>query len=173
MRKAIAPPESAADRARRLWDGDVTSTARRLLEELIEDGQTVNVLLPWVTDRVRATFRNIVRKAEDSAFTDPGGHADRVARSVRTQTGTLPALTNLELLLGLPILVPGKNGNQAVAWRDLTVADHRARIGLLRKPQEALDKTIARHEWSIREIEKHGVNTLGDIDIAQLKADLP
>ncbi len=164
--------ESAPDRARRLWDGDFTSTARRLLEELLP--ADAEVLVPWVADRVRATIRTDIRRAEEQAWTSPAGAArERHATAIRAQTGALPALDNLELLLSLPVLVPvAGNGTQAVPWRDMTVADHQARIGMLRKPLAAIADTVSRHEWSIREIEKYQVHCLGDIDLAVLKADI-
>jgi hypothetical protein len=165
--------ESAADRARRLWDGDASSTARKLLEELIAEEAVVGILLPWVSDRVRATVRSDIREAEEAAWTSPAGKRDRKATSVRTQTGALPALDNLEYLLSLPVLVPvAGHGTQAVPWRDMTVADHEARIGLLRKPLPSIQAAVGRHEWSIREIQKYRVRCLGDIDISVLESDM-
>ena len=71
------------------------------------------------------------------------------------------------------MLVPiAGDGRQAVAWRDMTVADHKARIGMLREPITTTLETISRHEWSIKEIKRHGVRCLGDIDPALLRADL-
>jgi hypothetical protein len=169
--------ESANDRARRLWDGDPRSTALALLKELLGDPEpagAIEVLLPWIVDRVRAANRSGVRHVEDEAFTDPLGRPDRVARSFRTQTGALPALTNLELLLTLPVLVPAAGrATQAVAWGDMTIADHEARIGMLGKAKASLQQTIARHEWSVSVIRKHNVTCLRDIDFTMLRAELP
>lgn len=169
--------ESAADRARRLWDGDSRSTALALLKELLgepEPEEAVQVLLPWITDRVRAAVRMDIRRAEDAAFAHPVGYPERTALSYVDNRGTLPALSNLELLLELPVLVPrAGNQTQAVAWKDMTVDDHLARIGLLSRPLGAIQATMRRHEWSIREIEEHGVRCLGDLSIAVLRKDLP
>jgi hypothetical protein len=168
-----ARTESAGERARRLWNGDATSTARLLLEELIADGEVVDVLLLWVADRVRAAVRGEVRRAEQDAWTAPAGRPDRVARAFRSQTGTLPELDNLELLLSLPVLVPiAGSKTQSVAWRDMTVAHHQARIGMLRRPMQAISDAVDRHEWAITEIEKYGVRCLGDIAVRVLEADM-
>lgn len=169
--------ESAADRARRLWTGEARSTALALLKELLgepEPEEAIQVLLPWITDRVRAAVRMDVRRAEDAAFTHPVGYPERVALSYVDNRGGLPSLNNLELLLELPVLVPrAGNRAQAVAWKDMTVDDHVARIGLLSRPMGAIQATMRRHEWSIREIEKHSVRCLGDISITVLRRDLP
>lgn len=167
--------ESAADRTRRLWDGDITSTARRLLEELISEEAAIEVLLPWIADRVRAAVRNEVRQAEANTWMHPAGHDNdrqRKALTIRTQTGGLPSLDNMEVLLSLPVLVPGNDGVQTIAWRDMTIKDHQARIGLLNKPLASINDAIGRHQWAISEITKYGVRCLGDIDLALLKADL-
>lgn len=169
--------ESAADRARRLWTGEARSTALALLKELLgepEPEEAIQVLLPWITDRVRAAVRTDVRKAEEAAFAHPVGYPDRVAQSYVDSRGGLPSLNNLELLLELPVLVPRPGSrSQAVPWKDMTVADHQARIGMLARPVNALRVTMRRHEWSIQEIEKHGVRCLGDISITVLRRDLP
>jgi len=178
MTAAATSTGTAAERARRLWDDDPASTAAALLRELLEEedanpGTLAFVLLPWITDRVRATIRSQVRSAEESAWANPSGSPQRTARVIRSQAGPLPALDNLELLLSLPVLVPAAgNRAQAVPWRDLTASDHRARIGMLRKPLGAIRGAIERHEWSVREIEKYGVRTLGDISPATLRRDM-
>lgn len=166
--------ENAAERARRLWDaeGSFAGTARAIMSELGLTDEAIAVLLPWVSDRVRATMRAAVREAEDAVW--PGGSARyaRQATSVRTQTGTLPALTDLERLLSLPVLVPvAGNGTQQVTWRDMTVADHEARISLLKRPLGGIQRTISRHQWSIDEITKYKVTKLGDIPVDVLRRD--
>jgi hypothetical protein len=168
--------EAANDRARRLWDGDAHSTAQALLKELMDDPspqEAILVLLPWITDRVRAAIRTDVRAAEESAFTNPSGRPDRVAQHIRSQSGALPALDNLEMLLSLPVLVPVAGSvTQSVLWKDMTIADHQARIGMISKPLAAINAAISRHRWSIAEIKKHKVECLGQIDLAVLRAEM-
>lgn len=161
--------ESAADRARRLWNGDVLSTAQMLLAELSAE-EFREVLLPWVADRVRSTMRTEVRAAEMAAFQRPAG---RRPTSVRDQRGALPSLDNLEYLLSLPVLVPGAARKHTVLWRDMTAADHECRIAMLERHIDGTRKAVLRHEWSLREIAKYGVTCLGDIDIKLLEADMP
>lgn len=176
MATEIIIRESAADMARRLWDGDTHSTARRLLKELLSSPDqegAIEVLLPWITERVQNVIRSEVRKAEEGTFASPAGRPGRTAQAIRSQTGKLPALDNIELLLTLPVLVPvaGRTA-QSVAWGAMTAADHKARIGSLRSQQDSLQVTIKRHEWAIDEIAKHKVTCLNEIDVATLKADL-
>jgi len=174
--------ESASDRARRLWDGSsFTETARELLRELLyavrdddlgsEDA--VEILLPWITDRVRATIRASVREAEEAAWTSPSGRPHRSATSIRANTGALPALDNLDMLLSLPVLVPRAGSEtQTVRWREMTIEDHEARIGMLRRPMGATLDAMKRHQWSIQEIRRYGVSCLGEIDATVLKDDM-
>lgn len=174
-RPAPAEKESVTERALRLWDGHPDTTARALLGELLclPPEEIIDALVPWITDRVRAAVRSEVRHAEKNAWASPDGHPQRTARSIRAQTGALPALDNMELLLSLPVLVPTTGSKtQAVAWRDMTVADHQARIKMLGKKRDALQATISRHEWAIAEIGKYGVRCLGEISLEVLKADM-
>jgi hypothetical protein len=178
--KPRTKPESATSRALRLYNGDFTGTARRLLEELMADDESgeaaIAVLLTWVTNGVRSAIRTSIRQAEEAAWESPSGTPRRTGiTAIRSQTGPLPSLDNLEYLLSLPVVVPAlppNRGTRAVAWRDMTIDDHRARIGLLRRPQTEIDKTIGRHEWSIEEIRRRGVTCLGDIPVVELERDL-
>ena len=170
-RTAAADTENAAERARRLWDGTFAGTALALMAELGLSDEAAAVLKPWVTDRVRATMRSDVHEAENAVWPDRV-RSPRTATSVRTQTGALPALTDLERMLSLPVLVPvAGRSNQSIAWRDMTVADHEARIGLLKRPLDGIERTISRHQWSIDVIGKYRVRTLGDIPVDVLRGD--
>lgn len=166
-----AHTESAAERARRLWDGSFAGTALAIMTELGLSDEAIAVLKPWVTDRVRATIRADARDIEDTVWPERTS-PPRQATAVRTQTGPLPALTDLERLLSLPVLVPiAHDGNQLVTWRDMTVKDHEARIGLLERPLNGIQVTISRHRWSIDVINKYKVRTLGDIPVDVLRSD--
>ena len=168
---AATTTENAAERARRLWDGSFAGTAQALMAELGLTDEAIAVLKPWITDRVRATIRNDARDIEDAVWPERTS-PPRQATEVRTQTGPLPALTDLERLLSLPVLVPlAHDGNQLVAWKDMTVTDHEARIGLLERPLNGIQTTISRHRWSIGIIQKYKVRTLGDIPVDVLRSD--
>lgn len=167
--------ETAADRTRRLWeeteDATFEGTAIALLTELGLSDEAIVVLLPWVKDRVRNAIRSQVREAEEAVWPS-GVPLTRHATAVRSQTGALPDLGDLEKLLKLPVTVPVPGeGAQSVAWKDMTIADHEARIGMLRRPLNGIQRTIERHEWSIREIRKYGVDTLGAIPVDVLRSD--
>ena len=163
--------ENAAERARRLWDGTFAGTALAIMAELGLSDEAAAVLKPWIADRVRATLRSDVHDAENAVWPDRV-RPPRTATSVRTQTGTLPALTDLERLLACQVLVPVSGSrNQTIAWKDMTVKDHEARIGLLERPVEGIKRTISRHQWSIDVIGKYRVRTLGDIPVDVLRGD--
>jgi len=122
---------------------------------------------------VRATIRASVREAEEAAWASPSGRPHRSATSIRASTGALPALDNLDMLLSLPVLVPRAGSEtQTVRWREMTIEDHEARIGMLRRPMGATLDAMKRHQWSIQEIRRYGVSCLGEIDAAVLKDDM-
>ena len=172
VKEKTAVTESAQDRARRLWNGDPEDTARKLLQELfsLDQEEAVEILVPWISDRVRATMRTAVHNAENSGKGTTRQARGRTAVAYRDQTGQLPSLS-FQKMLTLPVIVPGK---RYVLWKDMTIKDHEARITGLEKDKRGIQLTIRRHEWAIREIMAHeGATCLGDIPLKDIGKDFP
>lgn len=147
-----------------------------MLRELKANPEAIDVLVPWIADRVRALMRGHARDAESIVF--PRGRspeeqrrrAGRKPRTVRKATGKLPPVSTIRDLLAVPVLVPGK---AMITWGQMTAADHDARIGMLRKGVNGTMRTIENHEWSKQQILKHKVACLNDIPEKTLEKELP
>jgi len=65
------------------------------------------------------------------------------------------------------VSVPGYG---LLTWGQMTIVHHQARIEGLMRYVEGTQRTIDRHQWAIKEIKKHKVTCLDDLDYVDVPA---
>lgn len=155
-------------------EADDAKTANLVIEAALDSADPVNLLFPAVHAFVITTARSRVRAAEQKAasFRVPEPKPSRKSKTasltdaaarekeyVKPGSDEDPAIIARRALLRDTVYVPGKG---RVAWGELEIADHQARIDFLSDRIAGHQATIDRHQEAVDVLKNSGAKTLNE-----------
>jgi hypothetical protein len=167
--------ESADVRVARLRErlgNDATAITMSLLAELDVYDMALDVLFPWVRDRVRHELRQL-EVAELSQRRQEHVRAKRARAHGRAAVRKQAIETPRELaFLDFKVTMAGVPAGWKL-YRHLTPKEHEARRLIYRKIAKPALESARGHEWAIDVCGKHQVTCLNDIPADVLVQELP